>query len=186
MWGFLNHEVNLWLGFILLSKFIALDFRFQKVLQTHPGNKFLSIKYFLTIVGVGVEEACLSWKSFMKKALGYNRASNNLLDRVPFSCKSFNRYFCIYNFLYPEFWVFIINYPGNGFNTVKKVFCFITQFLFLWNTNKTVFIVVRKIVGMILHKWRISGLSQSVSCPFADKQAFSVQFRSMDRGRRCV
>lgn len=94
------------------------------------------------------------------------------------------RYFCTHNFLYPEFWTFIINYPGNGFNTVKKVFCFITQFLFLWNMNKTVFIVVRKIVGMILHKWRISGLSQSVSCPFADKQAFSVQFRSMDRGEK--
>ena len=77
----------------------------------------------------------------------------------------------------------IINYPGNGFNNAMKVFCFITQFLFLWNMNKTVFIVFRKIVGMILHKWGISGLSQSVSCPFADKQAFSVQFRSMDRGQ---
>lgn len=98
--------------------------------------------------------------------------------------KCFYKYFCIHNFLYPEFWIFIINYPGNGFKTVKKVFCFITQFLFLWNMNKTVFIVVRKIVGMILHKWRISGLSQSVSCPFADKQAFSVQFRSMDRGEK--
>lgn len=91
-----------------------------------------------------------------------------------------------------QFYVFLLDffffenylYLGIGLETGKKFFWFITWLLFLQNMKKTVFIVVRKIVGMIVRKSRISGLSQSVSCPFADKQAFSVQFRSMDRGEK--
>lgn len=91
------------------------------------------------------------------------------------------------------FYPLLIHFLKEIINCIQKIswkgrektfLCFITCLLFLQNMNKTVFIVVRKIVGTILHKWRISGLSQSVSCPFADKQAFSVQFRSMDGGEK--
>lgn len=78
----------------------------------------------------------------------------------------------------------LVSCLGVGLGRVKKFFCSIACISFLQNMSRTLFIVARGIVGMVVGKRGISGLSQSVSCPFADRQAFSVQFRSMDGGEK--